>query len=256
MNLSLLDNALWAASLIGHAVLLLILLFRKRLSDFPVFTTFVASEVVRTVLLFLVFRYGTKHGYFLAYWITGFINYLFQVALIAEIGRKVLLPTGRWILEARRSFLIYGGLGLAVAAIMAVELGQPQAKGLDLWDARVTVFTALLTCGLFLAMLLTANRLGLRWRSQVFAVGQGVFLWAFIALLADVGHTALGWNREFIALDHIRMFAYLGVLVFWSITFWLPEKERAEFSPELRAYLLAAKEQVDYDSKSADRHHP
>lgn len=254
MNLSLLDNALWAASLIGHAVLLLLLLFRKRASEFPVFTTFVASEVVRTMLLFLVFRYGTKHGYFLAYWTTGFMNYFFQVGLLAEIGGKVLRPTGRWILEARRSFLIYGGLGLVVAAVMAVEIGQPQAKGLDLWDARVTVFTALLTCGLFLAMLLTANRLGLRWRSQVFAVGQGLFLWSFIALLADVGHTALGWNREFVVLDHIRMFAYLGVLVFWSVTFWLPEKERAEFSPEIRAYLLAVNERLGYDLNSANRH--
>ena len=255
MKLSVLDNALWAASLFGHAALLLILFLRKRAREFPVFTFFVASEVFRTVLLFLVFRYGTKHGYFLAYWITGFANYLFQVGLIVEIGINVLRPTGRWVLEAGKSFLVFAATGLLVAALMAFEIGPSQSKGLDLWDTRVTIFTALMTCGLFLAMLMAANRLGLRWRSQVFAIGQGLFLWAFISLLGDVGHAALGWNRDFIVLDHVRMFTYLAVLVFWSVTFWQPERERAELSPEIRAYLLAAHEELEYALRSADRHH-
>jgi len=86
MNLSALDNALWAASLIGHVALLLILIVRKRAREFPVFTLFVASEVLRTVLLFLVLHYGTKHGYFLAYWITGFANYLFRSASFSRLG--------------------------------------------------------------------------------------------------------------------------------------------------------------------------
>ena len=254
MNISVWDNALWAASLIGHVALLLVLVVRKRVRDFPVFTFFVASEVFRTVLLFLVLRYGTKHGYFVAYWATGFANYLFQIALILEIGGNVLRPTGRWVLEARKSFLMWGVFGLGVAAIVAYEMGPSQSKGLDLWDTRVTVFTALMTCGLFLAMLTAANRLGLRWRSQVFAIGQGLFLWAFISLLSDVGHTALGWNREFIALDHIQMFTYLAVLLYWTVAFWLPEKERAELSPEIRAYLVAANERLEYDLSSTKRH--
>lgn len=250
MKLSYLDNALWAASLLGHAALLLILFLRKRATEFPVFTIFVGSEVFRTVLLFLVLRYGTKHGYFLAYWITGFANYLFQVGLIVEIARNVLRPTGRWVLEARQSFLIWAAVGLGIAGIMAYELGPSQSKGLELWDTRITVFSALMISGLFLAMMTAANRLGLRWRSQVYAVGQGLFLWSSIALLGDVAHTAFGWNREFVVLDHVRMFAYLAVLVFWGITFWFPEKERAELSPEIRAYLVAAAARLEYDQSA------
>ena len=254
MTLSVLDNALWAASLLGHAALLLILFLRKRVREFPVFKFFVASEVFRTVLLFSVLRHGTRHGYFLTYWITGFANYLFQVALILEIGVNVLRPTGRWVLEARRSFLVWGAVGLLVAAILASEIGPSQSKGLDLWDTRITTFTSLMTCGLFLAMVTAANRLGLRWRNQVFAIGQGLFVWAFVSLLGDVGHTALGWNHNFNVFDHIRMFTYLAVLVFWGVTFWLPERERDEISPEIRAYLIAAHERSEYDLSSANRH--
>lgn len=255
MNLSALDNALWAASLFGHAALLFVLIARGRARYFPVFTLFIASEVFRTVLLFLVFRFGTNHGYLLAYWTTGFANYLFQAAVIVEIGVNVLRPTGRWILEARRSFLLFGSIFLLVAAVMAFEIGPAQSKGLDLWDTRITVFTALMTCGLFLAMVMAANHLGLRWRSQVFAIGQGLFLWSFIALLTDVGHTALGWDRDFIVLDHVLMFSYLVVLAFWGGTFWLPERARAELSPEIRSYLLAQRERLDYSLNSADRNH-
>ena len=251
MKFSTLDNALWAASLIGHVALVLILVWRRKLREFPVFSAFIAFSALRTILLFFVYRFGTNHQYFLAYWITGGANYLFQVGLIVEIARNVLRPTGRWVLEARKSFLIWAAVGLGVAAIMAYELGPSQSKGLELWDTRITVFTALMTSGLFLAMMTAANRLGLRWRSQVYAVGQGLFLWSSIALLGDVAHTALGWNREFVVLDHVRMFAYLAVVVFWGITFWFPEKERAELSPEIRAYLVAAAARLEYD-RSAD----
>ncbi len=255
MNFSTVDNALWAASLIGHVALVLILVLRKKLREFPVFSTFIAFSALRTILLFFVYRFATNHQYFLAYWITGGANYLFQVGLIVEIARNVLRPTGRWVLEARKSFLIWAAVGLGVAAIMAYELGPSQSKGIELWDTRITVFTALMTSGLFLAMMTAANRLGLRWRSQVYAVGQGLFLWSLISLFGDVAHTALGWNREFVVLDYVQMFAYLAVVVFWGITFWFPEKERAELSPEIRAYLVAAAARLEYD-RSADYPRP
>jgi peptidoglycan/LPS O-acetylase OafA/YrhL len=255
MNFSTVDNALWAASLIGHVALVLILVLRRKLRQFPVFSTFIAFSALVTILLFFVYRFGTNHQYFLAYWITGGANYLFQVGLIVEIARNVLRPTGRWVLEARKSFLIWAAVGLGIAAIMAYELGPSQSKGIELWDTRITVFTALMTCGLFLAMMTAANRLGLRWRSQVYAVGQGLFIWSLISLFGDVAHTALGWNREFVVLDYVQMFAYLAVVVFWGITFWFPEKERAELSPEIRAYLVAAAARLEYD-RSADYPRP
>ncbi len=255
MKFSTVDNALWAASLIGHVALVLILVWRRKLREFPVFSAFIAFSALRTILLFFVYRFGTNHQYFLAYWITGGANYLFQVGLIVEIARNVLRPTGRWVLEARKSFLIWAAVGLGIAAIMAYELGPSQSKGIELWDTRITVFTALMTCGLFLAMMTAANRLGLRWRSQVYAVGQGLFIWSLISLFGDVAHTALGWNREFVVLDYVQMFAYLAVVVFWGITFWFPEKERAELSPEIRAYLVAAAARLEYD-RSADYPRP
>ncbi len=253
MDLTTLDNALWAASLIGHVALVIVLVIKKRVRAFPVFTAVAVFQVSRTILLFFVLRHGSKHSYFLAYWITGFADYLFQLGLIFEIARDVLRPTGRWVLDARKSFLGWGGAGLVLSALLALQIGPPQARGLDLWDVRITVFTSLLTCALFIAMAAAANRLGLQWRSHAVAISQGIALWAFVSLLEEFGHVIFGWDRQFMVLVYVRMFVYLAVLVYWIGAFWLPEKARAPLSPEMNAYLLALRERVQYDLKSSDR---
>jgi hypothetical protein len=255
MNLSTWDNALWAAGFIGHVALVLVLVIRKRVREFPVFTGYIGFQALTTILLFLVSRDGTRHGYFLVYWITGFTDYIFQIAVIFEVARDVLRPTGTWVRDARRAFLAWGLGGLMAAATLALQIGPPQSKVFDLWDVRVTVFTSLLTCGLFLSMSAAANRLGLQQRSYVFALGQGFFAWTFCSLLEEFGHAIFGWDREFVIFVHVRMIVYLLVLVYWMVAFWLPEKARAPLSPEMKAYLVSLHEKVQYDLESVNGPH-
>ena len=255
MHLSVLDNALWAAGFIGHVALVLILLVRRRARDFPVFIAFVGYEALTTVLLFLVSTYGSRHGYFLAYWITGFIDYAFQVAVILEIARDVLRPTGTWVRDARNAFVGWGGAGIGAAAVLALLVGPPQSKGFDLWDARVTVFTSLLTCVLFIAMSAAANLLGLQQRSYAFGLGGGLFIWAFSSLLAEFGHALFGWDGQFKAFVYLREIVYLLVLLYWIILFWRPEKAQAALSPKMKAYLLALHAKVQYDSEESGGSH-
>ena len=238
-----LTNVLWAAGFFGHVALFTVLVIRHRNGRFPVFTTLTAFEAFTTILLFLVL----KHGSVLVYWGTGFVDYAFQVALIFEIARIVLRPTGTWVRDARQSFLLGGGLGLLLAAAVAFSLGSPYAKGIDLWDERVTLFTSLLTCELFAAMIVSANRLGLQWRSHVVALSQGLTVWAVLTLGSNVLHVLSGWHHDFALYDDVREFAYLGALLFWIVSFWLPETERAPLSADMEAYLLALHRQVQYD---------
>ena len=247
-------NVLWAAGFLGHVALVVVLLLKRRVRQFPVFTTLIAFHAFVTVLLFLISRHGSRHDYFVAYWSAAFFDYAFQIALIFEIARIVLRPTGTWVSDARRSFLLWSALGLFLAATFATSLGSPYAKGLDLWEERVTLFTSLLTCELFAAMIVTANRLGLQWRSHVVALGQGLTLWALLNLGSDVLHVLAGWKRDFALYDGIRECAYVSALLFWIVSFWLPERERAPLSPTMEAYLLALHRRVQYDLDNAQRH--
>lgn len=247
MNLTILDNVLWATGFLGHVALFSILVLRGRWRTFPIFTTIVAYHAMVTIVLFSTFRLGLDNVYRVLYWAAAVGSFVFQLALIYEIARVVLRPTGTWVQDARRSFLLWSGLGVLVAFGAAWAVRPAASSSLSTLEVRGILFNSLLTCEVFLAMSAAANRLGLPWRSHVMALGQGLTAWSLVALIIDAAHIALGWSRDFAVLDHIRMLVYLGALGFWIVAFWLPEKKRAPISPDMREYLVALHSRVQYD---------
>jgi hypothetical protein len=247
MNLSALDNLLWAAGFLGHVALLFVLLIRRRWEQFPILTCFAAYEAMVTITLFLVSRYGSQHAYTITYWVFGAGDILFQLGLIFEISRVVLRPTGSWVRDARSSFVIGGVIGTAIAVGLCLAVKPLAHSTLGIWEIRGNLFTALLDCELFLAMLYAANRLGLEWRNHVMAMAQGVTAWAFGALVSDLAHIVLGWTGEFHALDYSLSFLYVAVLGYWIVSFWRPETVRAPLSEEMKDYLVALHRRVQYD---------
>jgi hypothetical protein len=242
-----LDDILWATGFVGHLVLLVVLVFRRRVRDFPIFASLIAYLTMRTIVLFLILRYGSAHAYKIGYWILSPGDYAFQIAVIFEMGRNVLRPTGTWVQDARMGFLFWSAVSTLIAVGLSLAIKPPGANGLDLWSTRATVFTSLLTCGTFLAMSATADRLGLLWQNHVMALGQGLTAWSLVALLGNLVHLALGWRRDFVLFDHVRMFVYLGALLFWIVAFWSPERKRAPLSVEMQNYLLALHQRVQDD---------
>jgi hypothetical protein len=239
-----LDNILWGAGFAGHFVLLVVLVIRRRVREFPVFTSFIAYVTLRTMVLFLISRHGSVHAYKLGYWILSPGDYAFQIAIIFEMARNVLRPTGNWVQDARMGFLLWSAVGTLIAVGLSLAIAPPETKGLDLWTARATIFTSLLTCATFLAMSVAANRLGLLWQSHVMALGQGLTVWALFALFGDLVHLALGWRHDFVLFDHVTMFVYLGAVLFWIVAFWSPERKRAPLSVDMQNYLLALHQRV------------
>ncbi len=247
MGITALENVLWAAGFVGHVALLTVLFARSRWRTFPVFTSMIAYQLIETLVLFLISRYGSRHNYFVAYWILALGDYSLQVALVFEIARYVLRPTGTWVQEARTAFLLWSGAGMLLAAGLCQTISPPAMRGLDLWEMRATLFTSLLTCELFLSVSFAANRLGLQWRSHVMTLGQGLAAWASIAVVGDVAHVATGWRKELVIFDQVRMYVYLAALLLWTVSFSRPEQERDPLSPEMREYLFALHRRVRYD---------
>ena len=133
MTLTFLDNLFWAAGFVGHVALFSILVIRHRLRDFPVFGAMLLFQAAVTVLLYVISPQGHSRPYFWAYWITAFMDYGFQIALVFEIARHVLRPTKTWVQDARSSFLGWSVLGVALATGVAAAIGASAAKGLGLW---------------------------------------------------------------------------------------------------------------------------
>ena len=250
MTVDVLDKVLWAASVFGEAALLLVLLWRGCARIFPIFTVFVCFQSVRDVLLYAVLRYGGQNTYYNVYYSLTAVDYLLQMGLIFEIARDVLRPTGTWIRDARRPFLLWSALGVLIAGLLAALMPHGEASPYGLWEMRASVFASLLICEVFLAVISSANRMGLQWRSHVMALGQGLTVFALLTLAGDLADVATGWHRYNALIDHVRIIIYNAVLLFWVVSFWLPERKRAPLSADMQKYLVALHARLQYDLES------
>ena len=255
MNLSALDFALWAANCLGEAVLFTILIYRRRWREFPVFTTLIGYEAAILAALYLTYLCFTQVWYARIYWSYALFDFFLQLGVIWEIARVVLRPTGTWVRDARKQFILWGAAGILLAAALPWMVTPPAATLLHRWEVRGNLFTSLVICELIAVVTRTSKSLGLGWRNHVMALGNGWTAWAVVAILVDGLHSYFGAERYFRDLEHMRMFAYLAALSYWMVQFWLEEPARQPISPELSAYIHALHLRIknDLDTLGARR---
>ncbi len=253
MSLALLDKALWLVSLFGQLELLAVLIGKKRFLIFPWLTTFIGFEAFVTVVNFIIYRVAGRTTYFWTFTALSFLDTALQIAVVFEMARVVLRPTGTWIQDAKSMFI---GLGL-VGAVLAIALSfavSPEApNSLYAWTIKVDLFTSLLIAELVVVMSFAAQRLGLQWRNWVMGLGQGLMLWVSISLGVDTAHSYFGWTRDYVALDRLEICAYIGALGYWSVVFWRTEPERKPLSAAMVQYLVSIQKNLDYDLRSTLR---
>jgi hypothetical protein len=252
MDLTTLDNALWAAGFLGHVALFCVLVFRGRWREFPVFTTYVGFHSALTIPLFLLYKNGFLAWYAHIYWSADVVDFVLQLGLVVEIARVVLRPTGTWMQDARTQFLLWGLIGVAIAAVLALGVSPPGLSVKEVWEVRSSLFTSLVTCELVVVMFFSAARLGLGWRNHVSALAQGLGVWAMVAAFADGIQSYIGAAQQFATLDHVRGLVYCAALAYWTIRFYLPEPVRQPISAEMQKYILALHERVKYDLDRID----
>jgi hypothetical protein len=255
MNLSALDYVLWVANFLGEAVLFSILIYRCRWREFPVFTVLIGFEAAVPAVQYLIFLHGYHVWYARIYWTYALLDFLLQLGVVWEIVRIVLRPTGTWVRDARKQFILWGAAGILLAAALPWLVTPPAASLLHRLEVRGNLFTSLVVCELIVVVTRTSKSLGLGWRNHVMALGNGWTAWAVVAILVDGLHSYFGAERYFRELEHVRMFAYLAALAYWIVQFWLEEPARQPISPQLRAYILDLHQKIknDLDTVGAQR---
>jgi hypothetical protein len=247
MNLSALDFALWATGFIGNVALFTILLVRRRGREFPVFTTLIGYEAAMSAMLYLVYIYCSSAWYARIYWFYAFSDEAMQLVVVWEIARIVMRPTGTWVRDARKQFILWGAIGILFAAALPWLVTPPAANLLRRLAVRGNLFTSLVVCELIAVVTRTSKSLGLGWRNHVMALGNGWTVWAVVAILVGGLHSYFGAERFFRELEHVRMFTYVVVLGYWMVQFWLDEPARQPISPQLSAYILDLHHRIKND---------
>ena len=247
MNLSALDFLLWAVNIFAVASLLAVLLYRRRWKEFPVFAAYIAFDIVETVLDYFVLRFGSPSLYARIYWYTDAVDIILQLGVIWEIARIVLRPTGTWLQDAKKQFILWGGAGILFAAALPMLVSPP--AGLWQWrlEIRLTLFSSLVVCELIAVVTRTSKSLGLGWRNHVMALGNGWTVWSVSVSLGNGLQCYFGTHHYFKELDEIKIIVYIAVTVYWIVQFWLEEPARQPISPELRAYIEALHLRVKND---------
>ena len=224
MNLSLQATLLWAAGFICNAALLSVLIYKGRVRTIPWFTGWISFGIVYTIALFVAFRVGSKELYRVLYWSGAFLDLLLQIAVVLEIANYVFRRGGRWVEGARGRIAAMGLIGPIAAGIMAWQMKPAATSQLDAWDSRASLFTTVVLCILFAAVLVVSQQVGVGWGTRVLREGYGLIAWALVAFVTDTLHAYWRTVEHFTALEHLRMVAYLGSLVYWMVVFWLPER--------------------------------
>jgi hypothetical protein len=255
MNLSALDLALWATGFLGNVALFTILIVRRRWREFPVFTTLIGYEAAMSAVLCVVYMHCSHAWYARIYWPYAFSDEAMQLGVVWEIARIVMRPTGTWVQDARKQFILWGAVGILFAAALPWLVTPPAANLLHRLEVRGNLFTSLVVCELIAVVTRTSKSLGLGWRNHVMALGNGWTAWAVVAILVDGLHSYFGAERFFRELEYVRMFTYLVVLGYWMVQFWLDEPVRQPISPQLHAYILDLHRRIknDLDRVGAQR---
>jgi hypothetical protein len=255
MNLSALDFVLWMAGFLGNAALFAILIYRRRCREFPVFTSLMGYYVAQTILLYLLYKLGSGIWYFRAYWSSVLLDFLLQLGVIWEIARIVMRPTGSWVRDAKKQFILWSAAGILLAAALPWLVTPPAITLLGRLEVRGNLFTSLVICELIAVVTRTSRSLGLGWRNHVMALGNGWTAWAVVAILVDGLHSYFGADFYFRELEYVRMLAFLAALSYWMVQFWLEEPARQPISQELRAYIETLHSRInnDLDTLGAQR---
>ena len=242
MPLTGLDLLLWALSLIGHCILLAVLLFRRRARTFRVFTTLVAVNVIKTIVLYFTLHFASSEDYFHTYWTLAVIDTLLQIALAYEIASRVFQPLGAWAPDVRRSFLSIVVTSIVIATGLT-WLASPPTRTLRLaLVIRGNFLSSALLSELLIAMMALSVTLGLPWRTHAARLAQGLGIYSTFGIITDAAHNYFGSDRgkqTYRLLSHVEMVLYLLCLTYWIITLAQNEPKPRELPKQLHEELRA-----------------
>ena len=239
VKLSLLEVALWVANSILSLVLVFVLFFKRRWRVVPWFTAWMSYSLLYALSCFLDYRLGSGQSYKLVYWIGALGDFLLQIAVVGEIARSALTHQGRWVEGVRAAVLPVAVTGSVIAALLTLLVTPAASNLLDGLAARASLFSTILVCFLFVAIVRATQNLGLDWRGFVARESFGLTIWTLGAFITDSLHAYWRTIQYFGALENIKIGLYQAVLLFWCVAFWVPEPDAPTMPADIKKEYLA-----------------
>ena len=215
-----LSVALALGSAISMCVLFAVLLNRKRSTDLPIFTSYIAFGALVTFIGVISFFFASCHHFKYLGWLFGFLFVGLEFGVMYEIFANALKPYSALIDLGKLIFLWASAFLLIAATLTAfATVGSEQ----DRLTASVHVLersTRLIECGLLLLFFLFEKRLGLSWKTPSISIALGLGVTASVDLIISYLLASItSWTAP---LHVINTLAYMSVLGLWAYCMYQP----------------------------------
>ena len=219
------------------------LVARNRVKTFPIFTTLIGADVLKSVALYFTLRHEPFAVYFNTYWTLGILDVCLQFGVAYELATLVFKPLGAWATDVRQNFVGVGIASLLFAGVLT-WLASPPTKS---WQGLITIrgnfFASVFMSELFIAMVALSVTLGLPWRTHVARLAQGFGIFSIFGIFTDAAHGFLGANY-YQMISHLEIELYLAVVVYWIVTLAIKEPKPRRMPDELRDELRSLQTKV------------
>jgi hypothetical protein len=203
----------WLLGPVLQITLLVFMIRRKLQVVFPRFFSYIVLQIVKSGILFLIYRYNHE-GYFDAYWSGNAISVLLAVAVMDEILHNLLKQYEGIQSLTTIIFRWSCGLLLLLSILNAFSSQQTSAdrvvSAVLAFDRSVRV----MQCGLFFLLMILCRVLRNCWKQHVFgiALGFGIFASIELMLVSIVMHFG---DAPVAILSLVKSAAYNGVTLLW-----------------------------------------
>jgi hypothetical protein len=231
VHLTLLDYIFWVSGYVGYIILMSVLIIRKRYQTFRWFTILLGQDMIQSIVLYLIHKYGSDHTYFYTYWAMEWIDAVLRLFVLWEIARETARYTKDDARQVHKSLLRTGVILLPIAAILMWRSLPAQHDLVENLAIKSGVFTGVLVGVLVIMQVIGAWCCGVRLRVHTMALSIGLcFYYAaklvvYLIVMTDDGGLWLSLERWLKPI-------YILCLFFWSIVLWFDQPQRV-----LTAYM-------------------
>jgi hypothetical protein len=203
----------WLLGPVLQITLLIFMMRRKLQVVFPRFFSYIVLQIVKSGILFLIYRYHHEN-YFDAYWSGNAISVLLAVTVMDEMLHNLLKQYGG--IQSLASIIFRWACGLLLL-LSVVNAFSSQQTSADRVVSAVLAFdrsVRVMQCGLFFLLMILCRFLRNCWRQHVFgiALGFGIFASIELMLVSIVMHFGGG---PVAILSLVKSAAYNGVTLLW-----------------------------------------
>lgn len=192
---------------------LLVLMVRgKSRVTFPRFFAYILFQLVKSGVLFVVYRYSYEN-YFDAYWAGNAVSIFLAVTVMDEIWKNLF--------ERYEGIQDLGSMLFRWACVLmfliAVVSALPAETNADRVVAAVLAFDRsmrLMQCGLFFLVLFLCPLVKRFWQHPVFGIALGFGIFALVELVLVGILTSFGTGQIAI-ISLIKSATYIGVTLLW-----------------------------------------